>query len=57
MCATLHCSVALIITISYHMSNDSLHFSLSNNINDDCYDYPYFTEIMNFEPFFLPLFF
>ena len=34
ICATLHCSLALIHTISYHIPKDSLYFSLSNHTND-----------------------
>ena len=32
--ATLHCSLSVISTISYHIPNDSLYFCLSNHIND-----------------------
>ena len=34
ICATLHCSLSPISTISYHISNDSLYFCLSNHINN-----------------------
>ena len=34
ICATLHSSLALVHTISYHIPKDSIYFCLSNHISD-----------------------
>ena len=34
ICATLHCSLSLIYTISFHIPNDSLYFCLSNHVSN-----------------------